>query len=59
MTTHEIAEHLRAALSAERDTDLVVVIAEENPRGGLPLRAAIAALEADLRPAGHTILGRY
>ncbi len=60
LTTREIAEHVHAALPAERDTDLVVaVIAEEHTRNWLPLRAAIAALEADLRPAGHTILGRY
>ncbi|WP_410597208.1 hypothetical protein [Amycolatopsis sp. lyj-23] len=42
----------------EGDTDLVVVvIAEEHDRGWLPLRAAIAALEAELRPAGPTVLG--
>ncbi|SEF38136.1 hypothetical protein SAMN05421837_11887 [Amycolatopsis pretoriensis] len=60
MTTTEIAGHVRAALPADRDTDLVVVvIAENHSRNGLPLRAAIAALETDLRPAGHTIVGRY
>ncbi|QKV74187.1 DUF4192 family protein [Amycolatopsis sp. Hca4] len=60
MTTREIAGHVQAVIPAEGDTDLVViVITEEHARGWLPLRAAIAALEADLRPAGHTILGRY
>lgn len=60
MTTSEIAEHVQAALSAEGDTDLViVVIAEDRARRWLPLRAAIAALEADLRPVGHTVIGRY
>lgn len=60
MTTTEMARHVRVALSADRDTDLVVVvIAEDHSRNWLPLRAAIAALEADLRPAGHTVLGRY
>ncbi|WP_103343805.1 DUF4192 family protein [Amycolatopsis sp. CA-126428] len=60
MTTAEIAGHVRAALPADRDTDLVVVvIAENHSRNWLPLRAAIAALEADLRPAGHTVIGRY
>ncbi|MGV9367105.1 DUF4192 family protein [Amycolatopsis sp. NPDC003731] len=60
LSTREIAEHVQAAVPAERDTDLVVVvIAEEHAQQWLPLRAAIAALEAELRPAGHTILGRY
>ncbi|MFJ1767987.1 DUF4192 family protein [Amycolatopsis sp. NPDC088138] len=60
MTTGEIAEHVQAALPAEGDTDLViVVISEDRARRWLPLRAAIAALEADLRPAGHTVIGRY
>ncbi|WP_410575621.1 DUF4192 family protein [Amycolatopsis sp. cmx-4-61] len=60
MTTREIAEHVQAALPADRDTDLVVVVvAEDRAREWLPLRAAIAALEADLRLAGHTVLGRY
>ncbi|WIV52883.1 DUF4192 family protein [Amycolatopsis nalaikhensis] len=59
-TTTEIAGHVRAALPANRDTDLaVVVLAENRTRSELPLRAAIAALEADLGPAGHTIVGRY
>ncbi|MFB9686125.1 DUF4192 family protein [Amycolatopsis plumensis] len=60
LTTREIAAHVQAALPAERDTDLVVVvIAADCVRQGPPLRAAIAALEADLHPAGHTVLGRY
>ncbi|MET8848576.1 hypothetical protein [Amycolatopsis sp. NPDC004625] len=60
MTTTELAWHVQAALPADRDTDLVVVvIAESHSWNGLPLRAAIAALEADLHPAGHTVLGRY
>ncbi|WP_410628218.1 DUF4192 family protein [Amycolatopsis sp. cmx-8-4] len=60
MTTSEIAEHVQAAIPDEGDTDLViVVIAEDRARRWLPLRAAIAALEADLRPAGHTVIGRY
>jgi hypothetical protein len=60
MTTTEIAGHVRAALPADYDTDLVVVVIAENHSGNrLPLRAAIAALETDLRPAGHTVLGRY
>ncbi|WP_372667927.1 DUF4192 family protein [Amycolatopsis kentuckyensis] len=60
MTTTEIAGHVRDALPAHRDIDLVVVvIAENHSRNRLPLRAAIAALEADLRPAGHTVVGRY
>jgi hypothetical protein len=60
MTTTEIAGHVRAALPADYDTDLVVVVIAENHSGNrLPLRAAIAALETDLRPAEHTIVGRY
>jgi len=60
MTTTEIAGHVRAALPADRDTDLVVVvIAENHSRNELPLRAAIAALETDLHPAGHTIVGYW
>lgn len=60
LTTREITEHVHAALPADHDTDLVViVITEDHPRQWLPLRAAIAALEAALRPAGHTVIGRY
>ncbi|WP_410597204.1 DUF4192 family protein [Amycolatopsis sp. lyj-23] len=60
MTTRELADHVRNALPTNRSCDLVVVtIAEERTHRWLPLRAAIAALENDLRPAGHTILGRY
>ncbi|WP_143168701.1 hypothetical protein [Amycolatopsis australiensis] len=60
MSTREIAERLQAALPADHDTDLaVVVIAENHARQRLPLRAAIAALETDLQPAGHTVIGRY
>lgn len=60
MTTTEMAGHVLAALPADRVTDLVVVvIAENHSRHWLPLRAAIAALETDLRPAGHTVIGRY
>ncbi|WIV60667.1 DUF4192 family protein [Amycolatopsis nalaikhensis] len=59
-TTIEIAGHVRDAMPAHRDIDLVIVIiAENHSRNRLPLRAAIAALEADLRPAGHTVIGRY
>ncbi|MEA5367207.1 hypothetical protein VA596_47305 [Amycolatopsis sp., V23-08] len=60
MSTSELAEHVQAALPAEHGTDLaVVVIAEDRARRWLPLRAALAALEAALRPTWHTVLGRY
>ncbi|WP_103355965.1 DUF4192 family protein [Amycolatopsis sp. CA-128772] len=60
MTTRELADHVRNALPTNRSCDLVVVvISDERPRNWPPLQAAIAALETDLRPAGHTILGRY
>ncbi|MBE8523032.1 hypothetical protein ILP97_37015, partial [Amycolatopsis sp. H6(2020)] len=60
MTTSQFAGYVQAALPADRDTNLVVVvIAESHSRNWLPLRAAIAALEADLHPAGHTFIGRY
>ncbi|MFJ9782566.1 DUF4192 family protein [Amycolatopsis sp. NPDC101161] len=60
MTSRELADHVRNALPTDRSCDLVVVvISDERPWNMPPLRTAIAALEADLRPAGHTILGRY
>lgn len=60
MTTRELAGHVSNALPAERTCDLVVVmVAEERSHRWLPLRAAIAALEAELRPAGHAVIGRY
>ncbi|WP_370964886.1 DUF4192 family protein [Amycolatopsis sp. cg9] len=60
MTTRKIAGHVQAALPADHDTDLaVVMIAEDRAWQWLPLRAAIAAIETELRPAGHTVIGRY
>ncbi|MFF1612242.1 DUF4192 family protein [Amycolatopsis sp. NPDC058278] len=60
MSTSEMAGHVQAALPADHDIDLVVVvIAEDRAQQWLPLRAAIAALESALRPAGHTVIGRY
>ncbi|WP_328617240.1 DUF4192 family protein [Amycolatopsis sp. NBC_00355] len=60
LTTREITEHVQAVMPTDAGADVVVVvIAEEHARHWLPLRAAIAALEAELRPAGHTVIGRY
>ncbi|WIX85760.1 DUF4192 family protein [Amycolatopsis sp. DG1A-15b] len=60
MTTRELADHVRNALPTDRNCDLVVVvISDERPWNRPPLRAAIAALEADLSTTGHTVLGRY
>ncbi|WP_284740280.1 DUF4192 family protein [Amycolatopsis sp. RTGN1] len=58
--TPAIAKHIHDQLPTGSNADLLIVVVgdRQEPRQ-LPHRAAIAALEAALRPAGHTVAGCY
>ncbi|MBE1496351.1 hypothetical protein H4696_003451 [Amycolatopsis lexingtonensis] len=59
--TPALATNVRDQLPAGSDADvLIVVIGDgQDNQDPLPHRAAIAALETALRPAGHTVTGCY
>jgi hypothetical protein len=59
--TPAIAKHVRDELPASSDADVLIVVVGDGQdnQHRLPHRAAIAALETALRPAGHTVTGCY
>jgi hypothetical protein len=58
--TPAMAKHVEDGLPADGDADLlIVVVGDGQELRQLPHRAAIAALDTALRPAGHTVVGCY
>ncbi|WP_328442811.1 hypothetical protein [Amycolatopsis sp. NBC_00438] len=58
--TPAMTKHIHAQLPAGSNADLlIVVVGDSRDSRPLPHRAAIAALETALRPAGHTVTGCY
>ncbi len=58
--TPAMMDHVRAEVPAGSEADLlIVVVGDGQDRRRLPYRAAIAALETALCPAGHTVVGSY
>jgi hypothetical protein len=60
LSTLAMAKAVRAELPTRCDADLlIVVVGDGHEPHRLPHRAAIAALDTALRPAGHTVVGCY
>jgi hypothetical protein len=58
--TPAMTQHVLAELPSGSEADLLIIaVGDGQDQRRLPYRAAIAALETALRPAGHTAVGSY